>query len=433
MGKTTKKFLISGLLLFLAVLIGLFFYQGYKPDASGVKPSVVKKKIVIFTTVAGGGHASVSRALNAALKDEFDVKVVQEVYSELLQSAEPLARLTGGRWRGVDFYNYLTGKNWFGCLNLIQSLGVWGTLIQREKITAILRDYLEKEKPDFVVSVVPLINGMIVDAARKCNIPFLLVPTDFDCKNFLSGIQGEPYDKFYLSVPFDVEQMKTSYPDLAVRGENVINGSIPLRPNFFTEKNIHQIKKELLIPENKPVILVIMGSQGSPKMYALAKQLRLIHSPVHVVMCLGNNSILHKKISKIYFPAHVTVSLLGFTDKIPELMSISSFIISKSGSLSVCEALYMDLPIIIDNSTAIIKPELFNHELIRQNNFGCVANSMTDICCISQELLRYPKKLDAFKLSLSLTPKINGALAVKNAIENILLQQEIIKIQGLAL
>ena len=47
------------------------------------------------------------------------------------------------------------------------------------------------------------------------------------------------------------------------------------------------------------------------------------------------------------------VKILEYTDKVPELMSISSMVVTKAGGLTITESLVSHLPIIIINKSLI--------------------------------------------------------------------------------
>ena len=73
------------------------------------------------------------------------------------------------------------------------------------------------------------------------------------------------------------------------------------------------------------------------------------------------------------------MSIVGFTERISDYMAVSDILITKSGTLSVCEAIYMNLPMLLDATSTILPWEQFNHTFIKQHNFG---ESITDYAMI---------------------------------------------------
>ncbi len=266
--KTNKRWsLLKKSLIFVSLLlttVGLY----WKYTQHTVEP---KKKIIILTSIGGGGHTAATKALRGYLDQDYDVKAVQ-AFSEVLQQKDPIALLTKGAHNSVEFYNYITYKRWFPILMFMRNAGRWYFDTYPEHVEQLIYSYLEQEKPDLVISVIPMINNMILKAAKELDIPFLLVPTDFDYTAYIANISGKTYDKFYLTTPFgsDLSKSQKIHQNLPILKENLILSRIPIRAGFFAEKNHSEIKKMFSIPENKPVVLVMMGAQGSREMYILA-------------------------------------------------------------------------------------------------------------------------------------------------------------------
>ena len=61
--------------------------------------------------------------------------------------------------------------------------------------------------------------------------------------------------------------------------------------------------------------------------------------PLHILVCIGRNERLRRNINKILLPEDVSLTIIGFTDRIADFMAISDVLITKPGPGSVCEAL----------------------------------------------------------------------------------------------
>ena len=53
-----------------------------------------------------------------------------------------------------------------------------------------------------------------------------------------------------------------------------------------------------------------------------------------------------------------------------DLMAIASLFITKSGTASVCEAIQMKLPMLLDATVPLIKWEQYNHEFVDRHKLG---------------------------------------------------------------
>ena len=100
----------------------------------------------------------------------------------------------------------------------------------------------------------------------------------------------------------------------------------PVKKMFFEPCNQRAIKKEFQISENKPVVLLLMGAQGSQDLYKFTKQLSTLSIPAHIVIVLGRSEDLRKSLENIPFPSHITKTIIGFmqTAGIPIITTIQN-------------------------------------------------------------------------------------------------------------
>ncbi len=70
---------------------------------------------------------------------------------------------------------------------------------------------------------------------------------------------------------------------------------------------------------------------------------------MRIIVVCGNNDTLRLSIEEKYEEVipNKHIEVLGFTDKIPELMEVSDVIITKPGGLTVTESLAKNIPMII--------------------------------------------------------------------------------------
>src|SRR5262249_25768780 len=153
----------------------------------------------------------------------------------------------------------------------------------------------------------------------------------------------------------------------------------PLRPEFFTAKDINGIKKEFNIQPNKPVILMLMGAVGSQALFTFAQEILKISFPCHVIICVGKAHEMIDKIKQLNFPSHISYTVVGFTQKMADLMAVADLFITKSGTVSVCEAIYSNLPLLVDATTGVLAWEQFNHQFIKKHGFGDIISKPDDI------------------------------------------------------
>ncbi len=337
------------------------------------------KKIIVFTTSGGGGHISVTQALQEYLQDSFTIEPVF-IFQEVLSSIDIIRAITFGRYNGENIYNYLVRKKWFGLLNVFYQFAVQYYQGQHQKIRYALYGYLKDHKPDCVISVTPMINNIILEVCQDLAIPFILMPTDLDITSFIYNIWLPDYDQFYLFLPFDDPHIKKPAKKAQIPNSQIKISGFALREAFFKKDNIiPELKDHYAIKHDIPVIMILMGAQGTENIITIVQELFLVERPIHIITCIGKNILLKKRIQELIFPEHVSFTLVSFGCDIANIMTISDILITKSGTVSVCEAIYKNLPMILDATGAVLKWEQFNHRFVQDHQFGVSLKTLSDL------------------------------------------------------
>jgi len=161
-----------------------------------------KKKILILSSNGGGGHTAVSNALRDYLNNDYEIIIIN-VFTELLGALDHANTFSKKRFSGEGLYNYLLAHKWYRLINLYFSAGSWyyNTLMGKSS-RKLMYDFFSQGKFDLIISVIPIVNNIALDAAEKANIPFLLIPTDLDIRTFIQKIKNPTYKKFKLAIPF---------------------------------------------------------------------------------------------------------------------------------------------------------------------------------------------------------------------------------------
>lgn len=348
------------------------------------------KKIVIITSLGGGGHVSVNHALTEILSPEYKVRSV-DLFGELLRSIDPVRLLTFGAYSGDDFYNYFLKRHAYRALNIFARIS-HGYFDRRSgAIAARIEHFLIQEKPDIAISVCPYFNGYIAKVTQKLHIPFILVPTDLDMTTFIRGVSKD-HTHMRMALSFDDPLIHQQLQGYALHRE--VTG-FPVKEAFTAKipSNNDDIRQTFAIPKQVKTVMILMGAQGSSASYDFTKTFVASTERLHLLICLGKNEQVGDRIRALPFPAHVTYSLIGFTTRIAELMAVSDLIITKSGSVSLCEALYSAKPVLLDATSEVLAWEKLNHVFVEKNFLGYSITSYDQVVPLAQMLLIGNKKL----------------------------------------
>ena len=286
------------------------------------------KKILIFYAAYGGGHLSAAKSIKQYIDEHFDnvetqmidcVKYVNKALDKVTTTAyKEMAKKAPWAWEKV-YYKSQTG--------LLAKVSNTSNKIMAVKIAKLFREY----NPDVVISTHPFGSQMTsyLKKKGKTNCTLATIMTDFAPHDqWLVG--SENVDFYFVSN----ENMK----NIIVQNNNIPESKIfvtgiPISNRFLQTYNKEEILKNFELSESKKTILFFGGGEYGLKTYSKQE----------------------------------SITVLPFTDKVPELMAISDLVITKPGGLTTSESLASSLPILVINP--IPGQEEENAEFLE--NSGC--------------------------------------------------------------
>lgn len=402
----------SKIYIIIVIFLGCSLYGSELKQA-------VPKKIVVLTCKGGGGHQSATRTLLHYLAKDFEIKPVVLI-EEILGSLDPVKKFTFSKYNCEDFYNYSLRKGWNSLINnFVAPFGAWRIQAWQDQIEKLAFDHIKNLKPDLLVSVMPFFNAGLLGVAQKLNIPFLIITTDLDSSNYIIGISKPTYKKFYYSIPFDDSTIREKIKEAKIPESQIKVLGFPVRPDFMTTTKSKELKEEFGVPQDKFVIMVLMGASGSRDLYSYLKALSKQKNPVHIIVCLGRNEQLRRKIRRLMIPKHITLSVIGFTDRIADLMSISDVLVTKPGPNTLCEALYKNLPVIVDGTHTPLYWENLNIDFVKKNKLGDIVSNYKELHDVINKYISQNYKTDILPKLHNLS-KPHFGTAIKAFINEIL-------------
>ncbi len=377
------------------------------------------KKILVFTSDGAGGHTATTNALKATFSDLYEVQPVN-IFKDVISPLDIIKTLSFGKQHGEKFYEQFMAKKYFRFLNALHYVGKWYFRRRKSTISNLIENSLLTHNPDLVISVIPLVDGAIIDACQKLNLPFLLLPTDLDSSNYIHDINAPNHKKFHVALPFDDDEIRGILKPACIPEPHVSVTGFPIRADFFEQKDKMAIKKTYSIDQDKPVIFLLMGSVGSDALYSFSQQLATLTFPVHIVICVGRYKEMKEKLYTIDFPAHISITIIEFIQKISDLMSVADLLITKAGPVSMSEAMYMNLPMLVDVTCSTLAWEKFNYEFIRKRQFGDIIERVEDIPRLVTQILQNKNRLNTMKQNLMNFDKKHGGNEVKKIVTSML-------------
>lgn len=347
--------------------------------ATKPNPETKRPKILIFSSKGGNGHMAACATLKDVLPN-CDIKLIYPI--------EDYFKKTGV---GEDSYCSLVKDGWFNTMNFVVRYPAPAFFKMNTKsFKKRFMKYLADEKPDLAISVIPFLNYPAAWAAQESKIPFMLITLDADLTNwFLNMGKLKKYD-FPITVRAKTPRIEKQLARRHIPASCIKEAGSPLRKEFFQPKDKPAIRKEWNIPDNKKVILLMRGGTGSHKLVEYAQRLMDLDIPSHLLVCIGRNNKLVSKLNKIKPTKNVTLSIVPFTPKIPDLMAISDLLITQP-SPNVCnEAMFVKLPIAVDMSGSCLFWEKATVDWLELAGAGQIFKRMKDLRKIVTNILENP-------------------------------------------
>ena len=324
-----------------------------------------RRRILILTAGYGEGHNSAARALQAAFREEPDVEAtLVDTFADYAPRMNDWSRKAylgiinraPGLWGGC--YRWLDRSR--SVPNLFRLLAGQARLLARR---------IEQERPVALCCTYPVYPWLLQQIRRRESIPpVFTVVTDALTINSLWF--RAPSRRWYVT--------DEGSADVLVRGgvlpANVEVSGFPVGLAFADRP------PGLQPPDNSARKRVLfMVNSGRAAAGATVRAI-LERTDCALTVTAGRDLHLQRQLEGIApaFPGRLQV--LGWTDRIPELLMTHHLVISKAGGAKTQEAINALCPMIV--SQVVPGQEEGNWELLRRNAAGVRADTPDEICAV---------------------------------------------------
>lgn len=349
-----------------------------------------KKTVIILTVGLGGGHKAMASNLSSILDSLTDSPRVLTV--DILKEAWPLVdRYTSKAYAGstshfgaglFKLYYVLTDR----FPQPLRWITVW---FLRSTIIRLFK----KHKPALVIGTFPFLADAAATARKATGSSAQILQTITDARH----VQG-----IWLSSHADLTLTATNdtVPYLIKRGmeaDKIKYLGFPADKQLYGGHNSSAIRRSLGLEPTVFTILLTAGGQGlhPDKVVSVAEQIAsTIKRPYQIVLNAGHNLELKWRFENINFLHATKVIVEGFTDKMIEYLQSADVICTKSGWLTVNEALALQKPLILYD--AIPGHEEQNVRYVVDNHFGVYAPEPDMVVSYLDDLAKKPTTFDTY-------------------------------------
>ena len=363
------------------------------------------KKILIFYGSYGGGHLSAARAIKEYIESEYTNVEIQmidcmEYISKTINkiSTKAFSEIAkNAPWAWGHIYK----KSEKG---IIAKISTDSNKLMAHKLNKLLQEF----NPEYVISTHPFSSQMCAYLKKKNKINFKLatVMTDY-----------APHDQWLL-YPEEVNYffvahngMKDALVEKGLDSNKIYATGIPLSNRFLEHYNKKDILEEFCLKSGKKRILFFAGGEygfGKNKTFNILKTFAESFPQLQIIAISGKNKDMKEKFEELVEETsrQDSIKILEYTNKVPELMSISDLVVTKSGGLTTTESLASGLPIIVINP--IPGQEEENAEFLENNGVAIWIKKDDNVKEILNDVFSSSNKIRDMKVKARLLAKKNS-------------------------
>lgn len=330
----------------------------------------MKKRVLIISASAGNGHVRCGAALEKAFAADPRVEQVvhedalkytnklfrdfySKLYAELVKEAPTLLgwvyRATDEPWKGEKVRGQLDRLN-----------------------TQPLIKFIKEFDPHITVCTHFMPSGIISHLIDRGSLAtqHSIVVTDFDCHAmWLSRI----FHRYLVAL----EDTKMHLEALGLPGDRVTVTGIPIDPIFAQPIDREAAFASYNLRPDLPTLLLSAGAIGVGPTEIIVRRLLDLKREAQAIVICGRSEDLKQQITEIVGAENPRFRVLGYTDRMHELMQLSDLFIGKPGGLTTSEALACGLPMCV--VSPIPGQEERNSDHLLEKGVAIKANELTTL------------------------------------------------------
>ena len=288
------------------------------------------KKVLIFYATYGGGHLAAAKSIKQYIDENFPeiqtemldcVKYVNKALNSVTTAAyREMAKKAPWAWKKV-YYNSQKGT--------LAKVSNTSNKLMASKIYKLFKNF----QPDLVISTHPFGSQMTSYLKKKEKVSCKLATIMTDFAPHEQWLVGDEYIDFYF---VSNEIMKQKMVDSKIDENKIFVTGIPISKRFLQKYSHEETLKNFKLLPNKKTILFFGGGEfglGKEKTVQILRSLACSTYDIQVIAIAGKNQKMKEEFEKVVkeFNKENSIKVLAFTDKVPELMSISDLVITKPG------------------------------------------------------------------------------------------------------
>ncbi len=356
-------------------------------------PPPAGPRVLILSASVGTGHLRAAEAVELALRQVAPDAEVRNL--DAFSLATPLFRVLYAdayrvavrRWPALVglLYDQVDKPVRWGDSTMYK-MQMWFEAVNLGRLQRLLL----AEPWDLVVNTFFVSADVVARLRRqgRFTAPQVLVTTDFEThRNWAS----QPCDHYFTATEEGARYLEC----FGVPPGRASATGVPIHPVFAEPKDPAECRARLGLSGDRPVLLLLCGGEGAVPVEAPFRALLELEGPIDLVAVTGRNARARRRLEQVAPPARHRTHVLGYTDRMDELLAAADLVVTKPGGLTVSEALARGAGLVLINP--VPGQEERNSDFLLEEGAAVKANHLATLPDKVGRLLRDRGRLDRLR------------------------------------
>lgn len=396
------------------------------------------KKVLIMSASTGGGHNRAARAIKEELESRTidNMSIECEIVDSLKLVNNTMDKVIS---RGYEKSALYTPKAYGSVYRFSETTIASKNEFKTNPLTSLMarkfKHLLNESTPDLIIGTHPFPMIALSTLKKNNNIHSLSRSESFykstkvDIPPMISVLTDYTTHSTWIQNEIDYyivghEYVKELLVYEGVDSEKVKAFGIPVEKSFLSHRDRETVLTELGLSPEKLTVLLMGGSFGAGNIKETLEDLIAIDRDFQILVITGRNEHLKDKLSKMLDSTihNKNICLLGYTNKMNDILASIDVLISKPGGLTTTEALLNDVPMIVPYF--IPGQEEENLDFLTNCGAALRTTKKYSLPVLLKVLIDDPSRLDNLRKNIKSIRKFGSAVNISNLVVDILTDNE---------
>jgi len=394
----------------------------------------MRKKVLIMSASTGGGHNRAARAIKEELESRTidNMSIECEIVDSLKLVNNTMDKVIS---RGYEKSALYTPKAYGSVYRFSETTIASKNEFKTNPLTSLMarkfKHLLNESTPDLIIGTHPFPMIALSTLKKNNNIHSLSLSESFykstkvDIPPMISVLTDYTTHSTWIQNEIDYyivghEYVKELLVYEGVDSEKVKAFGIPVEKSFLCHRDRETVLTELGLSPEKLTVLLMGGSFGAGNIKETLEDLIAIDRDFQILVITGRNEHLKDKLSKMLDSTihNKNICLLGYTNKMNDILASIDVLISKPGGLTTTEALLNDVPMIVPYF--IPGQEEENLDFLTNCGAALRTTKKYSLPVLLKVLIDDPSRLDNLRKNIKSIRKFDSAVNISNLVVDIL-------------